>query len=185
MAAGGSAEQAADPAEAFAVYSARTPAEEAAAKAESRFTLFAFAPAIGPGFQPGKFPKTEALFREVEAETKTVTDIGKDHWKCPRPYTTDPRFVHSTPEKSFSYPSGHSTRATVFAELFPGRRDALLGISRDIGWHRVLGGVHYPADIYAGRVPGQAIVRKFIASPAFQHDLGEAKAELAAMAAQP
>ncbi|HTB80929.1 MAG TPA: phosphatase PAP2 family protein [Opitutaceae bacterium] len=185
----GSAEQAADLAEAFAVYSARTPAEEAAAKAESKFTPFAFARAIGPWFQPGKFPKTEALFHEVEAEAETIIDAGKDYWKRPRPYTTDRRFVHITPEKSFSYPSGHSTRATVFAlvfaELFPAKRDALLAIGRDIGWHRVLGGAHYPTDIYAGRVLGQAIVREFIASPAFQHDLGEAKAELAAMAAQP
>jgi acid phosphatase (class A) len=59
--------------------------------------------------------------------------------------------------------------ALLLAELFPDKRDALLAISRGIGWRRVL-----------GRVLGQAIVREFLANPAFQHDLAEAKAELAA-----
>jgi acid phosphatase (class A) len=44
----------------------------------------------------------------------------------------------------------------------------------------VLTGKHFLTDIYAGRVLGQAIVRELLASPAFQHDLAEAKAEVQA-----
>jgi acid phosphatase (class A) len=68
----------------------------------------------------------------------------------------------------------------LLAELFPDRKEAILATGRDIGWDRVLLGKHFPTDIYAGRVLGQAIVRELLANPAFQHDLAEAKAEMRA-----
>jgi acid phosphatase (class A) len=184
----GSPEATADLETTFQAYSAATPAERARGIDEINLTIFHFAPAIGPWFAPGKFPKTEALFKEVEAEAKAATSRGKKHWQRIRPYHVDPaRFPNAIEHEErtdYSYPSGHSTRATVFAlllaELFPDKRDALLAISREIGWRRVEGGVHYPTDIYAGRVLGQAIVRELLANPVFQQDLAEAKAELAA-----
>ena len=186
--AAGSAEARADLEETYAVYTAATPAEHAQGTDENKLTIFHFAPAIGPWFVRGRFPKTEALFKEVEAEAKAATDGAKDYWKRPRPYHLDPaRFAQSIEHESpthYSYPSGHATRGTVFAlllaELFPDRRDALLAKGRETGWLRVEGGVHYPADIYAGRVLGQELARDFLHSPAFQHDLAAAKAELAA-----
>jgi len=66
----------------------------------------------------------------------------------------------------------------VLAEVFPEKKEAILQIGRDIGWDRVLIGKHFLSDIQAGRVLGQAIVRELLASPAFQHDLAEAKAEI-------
>lgn len=84
----------------------------------------------------------------------------------------------------YSYPSGHSTRGTVFAfvlaELFPAQREAILARGREAGWLRVQGGVHYPSDILAGRVLGLAIGHALMRSPAFQADLAAARAELAA-----
>ena len=184
----GSPEDAADLDTTFQAYSTATPAERARGIDEISLTIFHFAPAIGPWFAPGKFPKTEALFKEVEAEAKAAISRGKKHWQRIRPYHVDPaRFPNAIEHEErtdYSYPSGHSTRATVFAlllaEIFPDKHDALLAISRDIGWHRVEGGVHYPTDIYAGRVLGQAMVRELMANPAFRSDLAEAKAELAA-----
>jgi acid phosphatase (class A) len=169
----------------FRVYSARTPEEVATAKAEHKVTLAAFAQAIGPAYAKGRYPKLEALFVEIEAETKTVVDEGKDHWKRPRPNVADPaRFADpGDPEKSPGYPSGHSTRGTVFslilAEIFPDRRAAILQKGRDIGWVRVEAGVHTPLDIYAGRVLGQALAQAFLRDPAFQADLAAVKAEVA------
>lgn len=169
------------------VHRAATPEERAESKDQVKLTIFHFAPVIGPWFQPGRFPKTEALFREVEAETKAVTNVGKAHWQRVRPYHAAPAsfpdaIEHEKPT-DYSYPSGHSTRGTVFAmllaELVPDRRDAILARGREIGWLRVVGGVHYPTDIYAGRTLGQALAQAFLASPAFQHDLESARAELA------
>jgi len=179
--AAGSAEEAADLASARAVFNARTPAEAARAAKDDGLSLFLFAPAIGPFLQPGKLPKTEALFHKVKKDITDPINISKDHWQRRRPYQMDERLSDGPPEKSFGYPSGHSTRGTVYAlvlaEVFPDRKEAILAIGRDIGWDRVLIGKHFPTDIYAGRVLAQAIVRELLASPAFQHDLAEAKAE--------
>ena len=87
-------------------------------------------------------------------------------------------------EKSFSYPSGHSTEsmvlALVLAELLPAQHDAILEHARLMGWHRVQIARHYPTDIYAGRVLAQAIVKQFKKSEVFQKDFAAAKAEVAA-----
>jgi acid phosphatase (class A) len=180
-----SPEDTADRDSAFAVYSTRTPADIARGQAEHKVTIFAFGLAIGPSFRPGQYPKLEALFKEVEAELKPVVDDGKDHWKRPRPYETDPaRFSHpGDKEPSPGYPSGHSTRGTVFAlllaEIFPQQRQAILEKGRLIGWTRVELGVHTPLDIYAGRVLGQALAQAFLRDPAFQADLAAVKVEVA------
>ena len=171
----------------YRVYSTATPDQIARGTDEIKLTIFHFAPVIGPWFQPGKFPHTEALFHEVEAEAKTVTTLAKKHWQRIRPYHVEPTLfpnaIEHEPRDDFSYPSGHSTRGTAFAlllaELFPEKRDALLAKGRDTGWLRVLGGVHYPTDVNAGRVLGQALARDFLRSEIFQRDLAAARAELA------
>jgi acid phosphatase (class A) len=179
-----SSEQAADLASARAVFKARTPAEETRAFKDASLSIFSFTPAIGPVFQPGKLPKTEVLFEKVKSEIKDSVNTPKEHWKRSRPYEVDKALSLGKPESSFSYPSGHSTRGTVqallLAELFPEKRDAILEVGRNIGWDRVLIGKHFPTDIYAGRVLGKAIVRELMASPTFQHDFAEAKAEVLA-----
>jgi acid phosphatase (class A) len=182
--AAGSAEEAADLASARAVFKGRTPAETARATKDASLAIFLYAPAIGSFFQAGKLPKTEALFQQVRKEIGECINTPKDHWKRRRPYEMDEQLAFGRPEKSYGYPSGHSTRgmvqALLLAELFPEKREAILAIGRDIGWDRVLIGKHFPTDIYAGRVLAQGIVRDLLASRAFQQDLAAAKAEVEA-----
>jgi len=189
----GSAEDREDTEMAFRVYSTRTPEQYALGKEETRLTVFGFARMVGPWFRPDKCPKTEALFKQVEADARVATSGVKAHFKRLRPCNADPeRFSNPIePAKTnnngtsfYSYPSGTTTRATVYAfllaELFPAKREALLAKARESGWLRVQGGVHYPLDVFAGRVWGQALARALLASPEFRHDLAEIKAELAA-----
>jgi acid phosphatase (class A) len=182
----GSAEAAADLACARAVFKARTSTEEARALKDGNLSIFNFSPAIGSFFEAGKFPKTEALFAKVKKEIKETIDLPKDHWKRQRPYEVDKDLDFGKPEKSrTSYPSGHSTMGTVhallLAELFPEKRDAILAIGRNIGWDRVLIGKHFPTDVQAGRVLGQAIVHELLGNPSFQKDLAEAREEVKAV----
>jgi acid phosphatase (class A) len=120
----------------------------------------------------------------VQKDAETVTDNAKDFYKRPRPYVTDPSLINGKLEKSFSYPSGHSTESMVLAlvlsDLFPDKHDAIIAKARSIGWHRVQTARHYPTDIYAGRVLAQAIVKQMEKNDDFQKDLAEAKAEIAA-----
>jgi acid phosphatase (class A) len=67
----------------------------------------------------------------------------------------------------------------LLAEMFPEHGDAILAIGRQIGWHRVQLAMHYPTDIYAGRVLGQALVRHLKANHEFRRDFKRAKDEVA------
>jgi acid phosphatase (class A) len=180
-----SPEQTADLAEVRSVSRAASSKEVAAASVEKKFSAFSFAPAIGEFFQPGQLPKTEEFFRHVQKDAATVTDHAKEHWKRPRPYTVDPTLAGGKLEKSFSYPSGHSTEsmtlALVLADLFPEQREAILAQARGIGWHRVEIARHYPTDIYAGRVLAQAIVREMRRNADFRKDFAAVKAEIAGL----
>jgi acid phosphatase (class A) len=182
-----SEEQAADLQLSRALVKARTSAQTARATEDAKLTIFYYARAIGPSFQAGKFPKTEAMMGKVHQEMRPVVNAAKNLWKRQRPYQLDASLAFGKPEESYSYPSGHSTVGTVdalvLAELFPDKREALQALGRQIGWDRVLTGYHFLSDVRAGRVLGQAIVRELMASPAFQHDLAEAKAEIAAATA--
>ena len=180
-----SAEQAADMDEVKAVYHAASDADKQAAYDEKKFSVFNFTEAAGAFFVETNLPKTAAFFEKVQADAATVTDLGKDFFKRPRPYSTDSSLANGKLEKSFSYPSGHSTEsmtlALVLAELLPDKHDAILAHARQIGWHRVQIARHYPTDIYAGRVLALAIVKQFKKSDEFQKDFAAAKAELAAV----
>jgi acid phosphatase (class A) len=179
-----SPEQTADLQEVRTVSQSAPENDVATAKSETKFTLFTFAPEVGPSFEPGKFPKTEAFLNDVRADAGTVVDNAKDYWKRPRPYKVDPSLASGKLEKSFSYPSGHSTEsmvlALVLADLFPDHHDAIIAEARNIGWHRVEIARHYPTDIYAGRVLAQAIVREMKKDADFQKDFAAAQAEIAA-----
>ena len=179
-----SPEQAADLDEVRAVYHAASSNDIAAAYAEKKFSVFNFTDAVGSYFVETNLPKTAAFFAKVQLDAETVTDLGKDFFHRPRPFTTDPSLANGKLEKSFSYPSGHSTEsmvlALVLADLLPAQRDAILAHARTIGWHRVQIARHYQSDIYAGRVLAQAIAKQFNKNEAFKKDFAEVQAELAA-----
>ncbi len=182
----GSAEQTADLDEVRAVYHAASSNDIAAAYSEKKFSVFNYTPAVGAFFQSNNLPKTVAFFDKVQHDAETVTDLGKDYFKRLRPYTTDPSLANGKLEKSFSYPSGHSTEsmvlALILANLLPDKHDAILAHARLIGWHRVQIARHYPTDIYAGRVLAQAIVKQFQKSEKFTKEFKDVKAEIAAAA---
>jgi len=183
----GSPEQAADLEEVRTIFHAASSSAKAAATSEKKFSIFNFTPAIGDFFQPGKFPKAEEFFARVQKEAAAATDTAKDFYQRPRPFTVDPSLASGKLEKSFSYPSGHSTEsmvlALVLAQVFPEKSEGIFSIAREIGWHRVQIARHYLTDIYAGRVFARAIVREMKANPDFQKELAEVKIEIEA--AQP
>jgi acid phosphatase (class A) len=185
----GSPEQAADLATARAVFHGRTQAEKERALKDASLPFSLFGEVIGPDFHLDHLPKTAAVMAKVKKDIQPPITQPKNFYQRKRPYQIDPSLTLGEGEASYGYPSGHSTRGTVyamlFAELFPEKEDAILQIGRNIGWDRVLIGKHFPTDIYAGRVLARAIVRELKKNPAFQHDFAEAKAEIAALHAEP
>ena len=181
----GSAEALADLNEVRSVYHAASNNDVQAAYAEKHFSVFSFSAVVGPFFVPEALPKTAAFFAKVQSDAAKVTDVGKDFFKRPRPYTTDPNLSNCKLETSFSYPSGHATEtmviALVLADLLPGQREPILAQARSMGWHRVQIARHYPTDIFAGRTLALAIVKQFKKSDDYQQDFESVKAELASV----
>lgn len=81
---------------------------------------------------------------------------AKNIYKRPRPYDA---YGDIKPcielEGSYSYPSGHSTIARFYAlllaDMYPSKRLALLQRADEAAVHRMVGGVHYPSDVAAGK----------------------------------
>ena len=184
----GTAEDIADRSTTFHAYTTRTAEDAAQAKADEEFSAFSFAAVLGPDFTAQRLPHVAALFDEVKKEANKAKNEAKQSFRRERPCPVnscqwDPEGdAQDWKNRDYGYPSGHSTRATVFAmllgHLLPQRAEALDRYAREVGWRRVIRGVHTPQDIYAGRVLGQALGRDFLASPAMRADLDAAAREL-------
>lgn len=186
----GTEEENADRESALKVYLARTPAQFELAKKQGRFSVFHFSRSIGPWFQKGKLPRTEALFAQLDRETAALVSSAKKYYQRPRPAQIDSATytqVISKDSNSGSYPSGHSMRGTLYglllAEIFPNARDTIHAQGREIGWLRVQGGMDTPLDVYAGRVFGRACAFSLMRHPDFLSDFEAVRKELAAAAA--
>lgn len=183
----GSVEALADLEVVLQVQAWRSPAEEAFAQEAAHQNLFSFASVLGPGFQRDRHPAFAALAARLERDIRAVVGPAKDHFDRLRPSHADPAVRPSLPRPhaaSRSYPSGHATEAHLYAavlgELFPERREALEAHARRLAWGRILGGVHYPTDLEAGRRLARALFQALRGNGDFQRALEACRAELGA-----
>lgn len=82
----------------------------------------------------------------------------KNSIKRPRPFVRLQTWHYIMPSDEFSFPSGHTAAATVWAVLiaafYPVLAPLALCWALCVGASRVFLGVHYPGDILAGMVLG-------------------------------
>jgi acid phosphatase (class A) len=147
--------------------------------------MAAFAGVTGPWFTPENLPRMEQLFQKLEAEATHIGERAKNHFARKRPRFLDDRIQPVLKGITDpSYPSGNATRgmlcAAVLAELAPQQRSAIMERGRELGWNRVVAGVHYPSDVTTGRVLGTAIARALLDDPKFQQEFLQVKKEFAA-----
>src|SRR5512146_1431257 len=67
----------------------RTPAEVERARVGARLGIEAFAPALGPGFDPGGHPRTRALLQDARKRAREPLHAAKDRFRRARPYDAD------------------------------------------------------------------------------------------------
>ncbi len=149
------------------------------AKAEIDFLWGKASPFPEPA--PEEFNKfVERLALDLE---EAVTNMKK-RWERPRPFKAYPGQAEPCIKKSsgFSYPSGHSSFSRVFAnvmsDIVPERREEFLGRADEIAMDRVIGGVHFPTDIAAGKVFGDLYHAELLKSEAYRADVERMKALL-------
>jgi acid phosphatase (class A) len=165
--------------------STRTDADIARIKAELKMTPFLFSEVLGSKFNPDDLPATAKFLAKVIRSAGSVSSAAKDIFKRDRPFNLDSRIQPCVEqEKTFSYPSGHSTRsmvvALVLAQIFPDHADALIARAKLVGDDRETAGEHFPSDVEAGRTLAKAIFEQMQKNPDFQSDFEKAKDECAA-----
>ena len=168
----------------YQVQQRRTPEQVALANYFAEDNVFQYDAVIGLWFNAANLPRAAEFFAQIEADRYAISTAGKRAWNRPRPPLLDPRIKACIPlPKSGSYPSGHATQAFVWAgilaEIFPEHRAALRARAQLVAWSRIIGGVHYPTDIAAGRVLGDRIVAEFLKNPEVRAGLEAVRAEVA------
>lgn len=135
----------------------------------------------------------------VNLLNRAMRDVGatafpaKDYFQRPRPFqrmplqhtcsSEPPPKPEDNPTRGTSYPSGHSSGgwavAMILARVVPERAEAILSRADEYAESRVICGRHFPSDVDAGHIVAAAVIARLDASPEFQHDLAEARAERA------
>lgn len=98
---------------------------------------------------------------------------AKNLYKRPRPYLVNLELKPCIDlESSYAYPSGHTALARAFAHFlsarFPDRRSAFFDRAEEVAENRILGGVHHPSDIVAGKKLGDRLARRIQKSEKFR-----------------
>lgn len=98
---------------------------------------------------------------------------AKALYKRPRPYVRNPLIIPCiSKESSYAYPSGHTTfsryLALALSRIHPEKSEALMKRADEIALGRVIGGVHHPSDIEAGKKLADELARERLYSPEFQ-----------------
>ncbi len=155
----------------------RTPAQCARARSEAEETFDEFFGGVSPFSRPTA-PEAEAILERVHADALAAVSVVKKRNKRERPFRRDPSLEPCLRRiGGFAYPSGHATVSHVFGRLLsdlePRRKDEFMTRSDEAALDRVIGGVHHPSDIEAGKRFGDEVYQDLLASPAFRDDLGK------------
>lgn len=153
----------------------RTPDQCAAANKEMSHSFEVFFGAISPFPSPVP-PKVKEFFKNVENDSVTAHKFLKDVYKRDRPFVRDARVKPCLPRvQGFAYPSGHSAmarlEALILSDLAPARRAEFLARADQAALNRVLGGVHHPTDIAAGKALADVLYKELLKEPRFTADL--------------
>jgi len=165
------------------VQARRTPAMAAAASADQQEDVFRFANVLGDKFKPENLPVATPFFERVVENEGVIVDPAKDSWKRPRPFMLSSDVKPNVKmSKSGAYPSGHTSMAylvaVVLSNMVPEKRAEIFARAADYANNRIVGGVHYPSDIQAGRIAGTVIAAEMMKQPEFQRDYADARAEV-------
>lgn len=164
------------------VQAARTPEQEAWAKFNEKDDLFGYRRVLGDWFTAANLPVTAEFFKQVTSDSAVASSAIKNLYSRPRPPKLDARVQPCVDlPKTGGYPSGHAMRAelraVLLAEIFPEKKIELAEFARNAGWSRVIGGVHFPTDVKAGKFLADALVVELLKNPAVRAAIEKCRAE--------
>jgi acid phosphatase (class A) len=154
----------------------RTRTPEQIAFVQEPLDLARFAPILAESLLSVDGIALKRLLDDSIDEVRQDYDSLKAVFDLPRPFEVNDA-VHPAvePRQVASYPSGHAIRSIVYARLlsaiFPQHGDALMKLAYQIGYGRVIAGVHYPGDVLAGQAAGNAYADAILAGAAFEMEV--------------
>lgn len=144
---------------------------------------------LGTRLASAPTPRLTALFDKVLHDANEAAEMVKARSFRARPVDDDParaacQRLTEPQRKTPSYPSGSAAVGAAYGEvlaaLAPDRATETRRIGHQIAVSRVVCGMHYPTDVAVGESLGRDVAREIVASPGFQADLTETRAELTA-----
>ena len=166
------------------IQKSRTPLQVESAQADAQENIWRFASVVGNArFRSENLPIFTKFFERVIATERLLAESAKAKWNRQRPFLVSAKVnpVVTRPLSS-SYPSGHATVGTVMGivlgEMIPEKRDKILARALEFANNRVIGGVHFPSDVVAGRISGSLIASALMSRIDFKRDFSAAKDEL-------
>ena len=174
--AAGSAQDDADLAAVLQWQKDRTEAQCAEGRAQADPSFSSFFGGVSP-FPSPLPPEVEAFFKRAGSDADNAAGYVKNIYRRGRPFL---RSAELNPclgrMQGFSYPSGHATISRVFglilSDLLPRQGAIFMRAADQAALNRVIGGVHYPSDIQAGKDLGGIIYGELRKTPAFVTDMG-------------
>jgi acid phosphatase (class A) len=154
------------------------------ASEDAEETVFAmFTRTLGNRFAAANLPKATIFFTRVMSSETAVVDPAKKLFGRVRPFLANSEIkALIKPSTSGSWPSGHTTRVTmgaiILSAMLPERKDAIWARADEYAESRIVGGMHYPSDLDAGRRAGTAMASVMFADPGFRADYEAAKTEV-------
>jgi acid phosphatase (class A) len=155
------------------------------ARADHQRTIERFLDPIG--IKLHDLPSSTAdFFKCVARLTEQKVQEAKITFKRSRPYTLPHNRLHVLKtigkDDSFSYPSGHAAYGMVtgliLSAMLPEKRDAIQRRIEDFGYSRLVSGVHFRSDVYAGQISGAAVAAAFFENATFRDAFQKAKVDL-------
>lgn len=129
--------------------------------------------------------EVKEFFDRLTLDLDSAVTVMKDRYGRLRPFNAYPGQAMPCVKKSggYSYPSGHATFSRVFADVLtdivPERKAEFFAKADEIALDRVIGGVHFPTDIAAGKVFGDQFHAELLKSPGYLKDIERMKSLLA------
>lgn len=146
----------------------RTEGECEDARAEESLTLRnLFGGEHGP-LSEREVKKNKWLFYKYFVKAGLKTKSAKKHFSRLRPFARFPEQISpciKRPDKDESYPSGHTSIARIMAyalsQKYPERRFQFFKRADESAHFRMLGGVHFPTDVAAGKRLADYLAKKY------------------------
>jgi acid phosphatase (class A) len=122
--------------------------------------------------KPNKPAVALEFFECIHDTAESAVKAAKASFNRTRPYKYPNNNLHVLKEingdDDSSYPSGHATYGTVvgliLAEMLPEKKEDIIKRIEDYGYSRMVSGVHFRSDVYAGQIAGAAIVASYFKS---------------------